>query len=190
MPTYKYVVDLSWSGMGSPGVNVWHFRTTTDSPDNAEVPELVDAIKDFYTGCLGLYSNDAVIQGPSTLILDPYGTPEYRPATSWTLQGQGGGSKAPAATAVTVTWRTTSATRSGRGRTFLSPITTSAMDGDGTINTTQLTALRGAAAALVAFNEGFDNGAVGVYSPSQNLLRDIVAYNVRDTFAVLRSRRD
>lgn len=189
MATFRAVVDLSWSGMGSPGVNVWHFRQDGE-PLNTSVQEVIDALQTFYTSCLGLYSNDAVISMPNEVIKDPYGSPEYEAVEGWSTTGQGGGAKAPAATALTVTWRTTSATRSGRGRTFLSPITAAAVEGDGTVLGTQLNAVRNAADTLVSTSKDWNQAALGVYSQADGLFRDFQSANVRDTFAVLRSRRD
>ena len=97
---------------------------------------------------------------------------------------------APPATALVVGWRTSSASRAGRGRTFLSPLTAAAVEGDGTVSGTQLAAVRGAAQTLIDSSTTEGDGAFGVYSQSQSLLRDFVSVRVQDKFAVLRSRRD
>jgi hypothetical protein len=89
-----------------------------------------------------------------------------------------------------VGWRTASATRAGRGRTFLGPIGSGALDSDGTIKSDTLDAVRTAAQDLVADSLGFGNGALVVYSPTHDIARDFTASAVRDQFAVLRSRRD
>lgn len=191
MAIFRINVGLSWAGEGGPGVNTWHFRDSGGPLQGEDVEGAMQALKDFYTGCIGIYSNDVVVTAPAEVIQDPYGAPEYFATTGWTLAGQGGGGKAPPATAAVVGWRTASATRSGRGRTFLSPITTAAIDANGTIGPTQLAALQSAANALVAWGDDEAvNGAFGVWSPTQSLFRDFTGARVRDRWAVLTSRRD
>lgn len=191
MATYRYVVDLEWNGTGSPGVNVWHLRTADEGPLNNDLEQCVDAIKDFYDALSSIFPTGMKITGPTEAIKDPAGDPSYEAVTGWSVTGDSGSSSyLPPATTVVVGWRTTSATRSGRGRTFLGPLAVPMSDATGSPTPALLTALNGAAAALVAFNDGFENGAIGVYSTTQNIFRDITGARVRDQFAVLRSRRD
>lgn len=191
MPTYRYPVKITWAGTGSPGVNVWHLRTVSDGPLNNDLEQIVDAIKDFYTAIASIYMPSTTIAGPGEAIKDPEGSPEYEQVTPWSVAGLSSGSGyLPMASQLCVSWRTTSATRSGRGRTFLGPLSLSGVQADGTPTAGLISTVQTAATNLVNFSNGFDNGAVGVYSQTQNVLRDIVSSNVRDTFAVLRSRRD
>lgn len=189
MATYKASVGLSWTGAGSPGVNVWHFRCD-DQPLSTSVQEVVDALEAFYTAVKGSLAAGVTVTMPEEVIEDPYGSPTYKAVDGWSVTGSGATGYAPLASAIVIGWRTTSATRSGRGRTFLSPLAGYCVDADGTPKSDVLAQVRGAAQTLVDTSDGWNQAAIGVYSLKQNLLRDIKSSAVRDTFAVLRSRRD
>lgn len=191
MPTFKYPVALAWTGSGSPGVNVWHFRSEDNAdPLETDVQEIIDGIETFYTAVKGVFPADLVVTGPDEAIKDPYGAPEYREVDGFTVQGTGTQGYAPLASAIVAGWRTTSATRSGRGRTFLGPLALYCVDADGTPKSDVLAIVRNAAAALVATSRDWTQGSLGVYSQTDGVLRDFQSSAVRDTFAVLRSRRD
>jgi hypothetical protein len=89
-----------------------------------------------------------------------------------------------------LTLRTTSATRSGRGRKFIGPIVSNQTSTDGTPVPGAVSALQACGTALVTASTGLTSAAIGVYSPTHELFRDVTATNVRDYFATLRSRRD
>jgi hypothetical protein len=50
--------------------------------------------------------------------------------------------------------------------------------------------MRDDARDLVTASQGFANGALGIYSRSEDVFRDFVFADVPNYFAVLRSRRD
>jgi hypothetical protein len=93
-------------------------------------------------------------------------------------------------------WRTTLAARRGRGRTFLGPLNVDAGSTDGTPSPGALSTINSAAAALIATSSETNDWAFAVYGQQSSgisgvkVARDITAQNVRDVFAVLRSRRD
>jgi hypothetical protein len=150
----------------------------------------VEAINDFYTACLAYYQGGAQIVGPDEITAGiEGGEPTFEAVDGFTLGPVAGTSTLAPVLQAVVGWRTTSATRSGRGRTFVGPLAVAASDADGTPAAGFLTALQNGAQAIVAHNDGVDTGAVGVWSPTQNLFRDITGFRIRDVFAVLRSRR-
>ena len=134
--------------------------------------------------------NDVLVDSGPEVIRDPYGSPVYVPVSRAQLAGSGGTSFAPAPTAMVVTWRTQSATRSGRGRTFLGPLASSALQTDGTLSGSLVATVQDACDDLVAWNSVGTNGSFAVYSRTNGVARDITASKARDYVAVLRSRRD
>jgi hypothetical protein len=191
MPTYEFPVNLTFPGSGSPGVNIWHCRTTGDFPSTGELQGLSEIIEDFYTAIKGYFPGAAYTASylgvASTVEEDPQFDTS---APAWVVVGSGGVNVMPQATAICMTLRTLSADRSGRGRKFLGPFSVDAMQSDGSPTTAALTAIRAAGLAMVVASTAFANGAIGVYSQQESVIRDITGATVRDQFAVLRSRRD
>lgn len=189
MPTYRADIGIVWDGGGSPGVNTWHFRND-DEVLNTSIQEVIDAIALFYEQARNLLHESVRVTCPNEIIKDPYGSPEFQAVDGWTKPGTGVGSLLPPATQVVVGWRTTSATRSGRGRTFVGPLSADCLEANGTPASNKLGFLQDAANQLVSDSQGWNQAAIGVYSAKQGVLRDIQSARVRDVFAVLRSRRD
>jgi hypothetical protein len=188
MPTGRINIQLTFPHGSSPGLNTFHFRFDDDPLGNVQA--VVDALEDFYTPMRPFFGQSTTISCSPEAISDPYGDPSYVAVTPWSMNGSGSGNYLPPATQLVVGWRTTNATRSGRGRTFLGPLTEGALDSNGSVLPAALTASRGAATTLVNASAGANGWAIGVYSRTDGLLRDIVSSSVRDQFAVLRSRRD
>jgi hypothetical protein len=108
--------------------------------------------------------------------------------------GSGAGTYAGPA-GICVNWGT-NGIRNGRrirGRTFMVPITSAAMQSDGTIATASLTALRAATTNFLAIGP---TGVHGVWSrptvaePSGGQWSSTQSFTINDKIAVLRSRRD
>lgn len=190
MATWRLPVFLTWAGTGSPGVNVFHFRGDDGDPLSGDVQEASEALQAMYAGLANNLPNSMVVSMDGDVIKDPYGSPEYGSVTPWSVTGTGGPDFLPTATAIVIGWRTTAATRSGRGRTFIGPLAPGVLQADGTPNTDALNDFRLAGTNLVNTSQGYVNSAFGVYSPTDNVIRDFQGSSVRDTFAVLRSRRD
>ena len=188
MPTYRANIGISYPGAGGPGLNTWHFRH--EAVASLTLSGVMGVLEDFYTAVQSIYPTGTSISGPPEVIEDPYGEPTYAAVTPWEVLGTGGGGQAPPQTQLVVTWRTTTATRSGRGRSFLGPINNGLISTDGTVDPSGLAAVQAAAAALVSTSLGDGNWAFGVYSRTNLVLRDFVSSRVRDEFSVLRSRRD
>lgn len=191
MALYRYIVDLAWAGSGSPGVNVWHMRTSEPEFILQDVQVLVDALQTFYQGMAQFIPASASMTGRSDIVKDFDAAPTFEDVDGWSVSG--GSSNpgyAPLSSAIVVGWKTNSATRAGRGRTFISPLSAGTIDTNGTPTAGTISSMETIAASLVTTSKGSPNGALGVWSASTNTFRDFVASNVRDQFAVLRSRRD
>lgn len=191
MATFRVPVRISHAGGGGDAYNILHVRSVGPSDDDPDqVQDAVDAIRNFYDTCRGLYATTSTIYIGESVIKDPLGSPEYFPVTARTVTGNRAATIEPTLLAITVTWRTASATRSGRGRTFLGPLGIGVAAADGTPDDSDLTTIRGAATTLLAASGDVNGWAFGVLSTKESLFRDVTAYTVRDRFAYLSSRRD
>lgn len=185
-------VRARWDyGVGGPGYNIWHREAPTFPLDNAWETATVAALTRFYTALVpALVTGTTITIERDAIRLD---TREYVDLGAEVIVTVPGGepNKAPLATAIVIGWRTASATRSGRGRTFVGPVGQRAVQSDGTPTATALTACNAAAEAIL--DPEFDpvgDGSFGVYSRTTGQFRPFTGHRVRDTFAVLRSRRD
>jgi len=173
---------------------VWHIRTSgaTLGTELSEASALIGYIRTYFPSTTTLTLGTVVEEGTSREIIP----------TMASLSGSGTGS-APQALALVVTWRTTIAARRGRGRTFVGPLPTNAIQSDGTPSVSLLSTVGTAAAALSASSTALGAGAIGVWGYSAakapgtvrdpadaKVFRDFTGYGIRDLFGVLRSRRD
>jgi hypothetical protein len=189
MPIVRIPARIEYVGSGGPGFNIWHARTVDTGPGDLNL--VLDALEGFYTSIAGLYAASSRVVIGEAMIKDPLGAPEFLADDSRTITGGGAFTVGPQPLAVVVGWRTVSATRSGRGRTFLGPFTVGAQDqADGTPNGGTLSIIRDAAQELVESSNNPSLWSIGVLSTKQGVLRDITGSSVRDRWAVLRSRRD
>lgn len=189
MPIYRVPVNIAYNVGSKRGVNTWHIRTTA-----AVVPpstSTIDLIKNFYTAIRGMFPSSMSFTFDGILTEAGTATPTVVGAlTPWTVTGNFvNNSYGAAGVGLCVGWRSSLATRRGRGRTFLAPLATGIYDTDGTLVDTYVTTLRTAAAALCTGSLADGNGAVSVYSPTDNVARDIVSSKVNDQVAWLSSRR-
>lgn len=191
MAIFRVPARIDFDGPGAPGLNVWNVRTVgPGNEDEVQLEDAVQAITNFYTALRPLMPVGQTVTLGEGIIKDPLGDSTYGPDLSRIVTGNGQNGQAPQLLAICVSWRTSSASRSGRGRTFFGPIVLDALQGDGTIETAALNSVRGAAAALVSASTGPDGWSVGVLSTKQGLLRDITGYTVKDQLSYLSSRRD
>jgi len=152
------------------GVNTWHIRTQDLGDNSQTIQDLMNQVGGFY------YAVAAKVPGSGHFVWD--GT---------AVSGTGNWGPAPAMACVT--WRSAKASRRGRGRTFLGPFAADAFGPDGTLDDGFRTDLLEAAADLITFSAANGNGAIGVYSQVDLLLRDYVSATITDQAAVLKSRR-
>lgn len=204
MTIWRVPINIAYPGTGGPGVNVWHIRTVADPLATGELTQvngLLGFIRTFYNTIGSWYPATTVISLGTVTTVD---TSREVAGTFAGVTGTGTGS-APQLLAQVVTWKTTIAARRGRGRTFLGPLATSAMQNDGTPAAALLSDVGAAATALISSSTGFGNGAVGVWGydtaklpgkenvrPTNDarVFRDFTGYKLRDLFGSLRSRRD
>lgn len=188
MAILRASVQVLGSFTGAPGANVWHFRTT--GTPNTEPDVLMGYIRTFYDAVKGTLAAGVTIRFPTeATVLDT--PPTFFPLAALTDVAATGSGSLPPQDAIVVGWKTSNATRRGRGRTFLGPLaSTGATDSDGSPVAARITTIQNAANALVTSSTSFGNGAIGVYSQLDNQLRDVTSARVRDVYAVLRSRRD
>jgi len=204
MAIFRVPILVTFPGAGSPGVNVWHIRTIADPLAAGELSQansLIGYLRTFYDAIKVYYPAATTISLGT--VTEELTSREIVP-TMAIVSGIGTGS-APQMLSLVITWKTSVASRRGRGRTFLGPHPTNCMQSDGTPSTTFLTDVNNAAAALLTSSTGFGNGAIGIWgydSPKiagkenprnpldARVLRDITGKNIRDLFGVLRSRRD
>lgn len=198
MAVYRVPVSITWPGSGSPGVNVFHLRTTEDSgtPLNPTLIEdgldvLAPFLQTVYgaAGCAGLSWS----VGAGVVNVETQEARDFTPRTG----ASGGTGMAPPALALVVGWRTTSATRRGRGRTFIGPLRGAISDGtSGTPEDAYIAQIQAAADTFCDANGALVGCAWAIWGQESagiagvNVARDITSARVRDSFAVLRSRRD
>lgn len=204
MPVFRVPANITWTGPGSPGVNVWSIRTAEASVVVDELELALDALEAFYTAIKTQYPTGTVITlGPD--IVDRESAEDQSRPQRQVFSGTTSG-KAPAAVQVCVSWRTSLRARRGMGRTFIGPLVQDlSSSSDGTPTSTMITAVSTAAQGLLTASDNATGWAVGVwglespgsYDGNGNLIpgqphvhRDITAFKIRDQFAVLRSRRD
>lgn len=191
MPSVRIPIDLTWSGAtGSPGVNIWHARLDEDPFVEADMNDILDMLKAFYDEVGNASPNTMLIEfrGEAQGILGAEG--DTFSGTPWAVGGSGGAGFLPPMDCMYVNWGTSTGGRSGRGRTFIGPLATVVGESNGTPSETYRGALQGAADDLIAASSGFSNGALGIFSRTDNVIRDLTTADVPNKFASLRSRRD
>lgn len=151
---------------------------------------MMESVKEFYEAISGVFPTGTAIRfdGQFAGVGDDEG--EFGAGDAWTATLIGSGSPLPPSQCLCVNWRGQSGDRSRRGRTFIGPLNTDTLESNGTVTESTLTVCRNAAAQLVADSEGFNDGAVGIWSRQEQVFRDMVGSQITDKFAVLRSRRD
>jgi len=193
MPIYRLPVRIVDPVLGGDGVNIFHVRTGGGIGETATLNRAVGWLEDFYNAMVPVFSSntDFFFDGVATEIAtEAPGVNDD--LDTWTTGGTGTSIPLPAANCIVVGWKTTLATRSGRGRTFLGPMASATAESNGTVTAAALSTIRTAASAMVDASTAADPDgvALGVWSPTDQLLRDFTGSTVRDKFAVLRSRRD
>lgn len=191
MATFRIAVDIAWAyGSGSPGANVWHGRTTGTMGPGGEVEGLIADLEAFYNDIRQDFTNGVTFTfgGEVTGLDDDAGDSFIM--EGWTTTGLQPGAALPTSVQMVAGWRTGSGGRSGRGRTFLGPLAESASTAGGLPAPATVGRIATAGADLIAAGSTRGNGSWGVYSPTQNVIRDFTGCNVRNSFGTLRSRRD
>jgi hypothetical protein len=192
MTIFRVPVKITYPGDGGPGMNVWHVRTIGPDgmSDDEQLGEAVEALRVFYDAIKPYYPTGTTIVGGESIIRDPLGSPEYQDDVRWQVAGTASGEMMPPYCAMVCAWRTTSATRSGRGRTFLGPFTETFNGTNGVPSVGNVTSLKGHAQTLINASTGPSGWSLGVLSVKQGVLRDIIGVSVANRWSYLSSRRD
>ena len=198
MAIFRIPVNLTWPYLGSPGVNVWHLRTTEASgtPSNSLIiDDALEVLQTFYASVFEVNAATGLTYSCGGDIVDVE-TQEGEPRPGFSGSVAVAGGSLPPQNQVCITWRTTLRARRGRGRTFVGPLRPDRVSPDGTLADAARTSIADAAAAFVAASQGIAGGAFAVYgqqnegNPVAKVARDITGSFVPDKVAVLRSRRD
>lgn len=188
MATWRTVVRLNHAALGGTGTNTWHLRT--DGIDLAAMNELMGYVETFYTDINGYFPDSAAIVWDGTFEGVGADEGEHRESAPWTVVGGTAGGCLPPSQSIVVGWKSESGGKRGKGRTFLGPMHVNTLEADGTPAGATLTAIRETAAELISSQDDFGDGALGVWSREDQVLRDFASATVRNVFGSLRSRRD
>lgn len=191
-------ISSGWSG--GPGLSQLHFLGADGMTwGNADTAAALSAAQQFFGSMTNIYASawKGTVQSTVQVIQADTGqiTDEMTGPTQVDLKGPAGQNFGPVAVGAITSWKTSTLVgrRRLRGRTFLSPLATSAYGPDGLLTSTAQSAIQAGANALVAhsdvdlvvwhrpipFRTG-NNGSFGV----------VKAASVPVQGAILRSRRD
>lgn len=191
MSIWRARVVIENTTLGGNGVNTWHVRPPlTELFDATQMDTLMGYLATFYSAIKNEHRAGTSWHFDGLMVRADGESGDIEEITPWDVASTTSQGGLPPANCVVVGWRTANASRSGKGRSFFGPIGTNALDTDGTVDATTLGVFRNAADDLIdAFSGGLD-GAFGVWSREDSVLRDFTANVVHDKFAILRSRRD
>lgn len=210
MSLFRVPIEISYTDAGGPGVNVWAVRTTGpgDALNQDQLEDAVAGIHAFYqflrdngTAPSNLWASGTTFALGTIVERD---TDEEWDAPWTDIVCSTGTGDLPPHLAVCVSWRTSVRARRGMGRTFLGPLNSGALETNGSLAPGVLTMVNSAASTLISASIAGSGWAIGVYGQESKIPgatpedrrnaphvhRDITNHQVRDQFAVLRSRRD
>jgi hypothetical protein len=193
-------LKINWTGfIGAPGYTQLYFRDFSAGAVDQAMADGFTAKTDVWLAAWvgSLPSTVSILVDPTVDIVEEttgelVGFMSVSPDTA--RVGTNAGTYAAPAGAC-VNW-STNGVRNGRrvrGRTFMVPLSSAAMQADGSIATSNLTALRTATATFISAT---GSGDMGVWSrptpaePSGGIWYACSAFTLPDKIAVLRSRRD
>lgn len=187
---YRFTVEHTYGTSGGPGINVFHARLEPAGDEAELISNMSTRLRAFYEAVKGLFPTQSSFRiREQVLNLD---NQEVLPAPLWTVTGTSTSTAGylPVAAAICLNWRSSNVSRSGRGRTFLGPLSTGTKDTDGTPTLAALTTITTAGQTFADSWDGLGDGHAVIWSPTDGVGRDILSAYARDQYAVLRSRRD
>lgn len=191
MAIYRIPVKITHASLPDMAMNVLHFRVSAGvNTESQNLGEAITTTVALYNAIKNYYAYQAVITIGESMIRDPLGTPEYVDDDVHTLSADGVAGNAPVLLAACVGWRTSSATRSGRGRTFFGPLSPAVLESNGTPTTNFVGDMNTAVNAFVASSQEQNEWAFGVLSTKTGVFRDVTGHSLKDRWAYLSSRRD
>lgn len=180
-------IRLNWSYGGSPpGANIWHARTDL-LPANA-FEDQVGWLHTYYEAIKeALWSGvTASFEGAISGVGDDADT--FWTGTPWTVTGTGGGDPLSPQMCILQRWQAATGGRSGKGRTYLGPLSEGLNDSTGRVSSSAADLIAGAADDLIESSDSAGNGALGIYSRTDAVFRDFVSQSVDRNFAIQRGR--
>jgi hypothetical protein len=193
MSIYRGTWTIADSVLGGTGTNTWHARTTAGATSGEVLDTLNSlnaALGAFYVACTDIYHGGAVLHFDGSWVRVDDDSDEIVRGNTNDVAIGGTTDAMPPSQCLVVGWGTSIASKSARGRSFLGPLRTSVNQDNGTPTEAARTLVEEAAADLIDSFDGIGNGALGVYSVKENVIRDFTDGRVANRFSVLRSRRD
>lgn len=193
-------VKINWTGfLGGPGYSNLYFAGEPGGVIDGTIAQgAVDKVDAWLSSVQTRIPTTVTVQTAATVeVVDETNGHLLRfitvtPAAARTGQGTGNYS---AASGAVCNWYTDGVrnSRRVRGRLFIVPLAGSALDTNGTINNTELTALRTITATLI---DPVGNGDLGVWArptapgATDGIWHRVTAFTIPDKVAILTSRRD
>lgn len=191
MAIFRTVVSLGAPSINGNGSNTFHFRTTSlVGEEEDQLTAAMGALSAMYSAMKQFMPSGSIFTADGRWQEVDSVEPRAFDVTGFSHSADNNGPAAASATAQVITWRSSLSSKSGRGRTFISPVPVGGIEANGTPTETFRNQLFGAANNLVQFTVAGTNGGFVVWSPTDNLGRDIISCSIPNEFAVLRSRRD
>lgn len=194
MSVWRATVKITSPVLGGTGSNTFVFSYDGDDNPQPEIDGLQvadDRLQAFFTAIGNIYCNDTVTDFDGEWRqLDP-GATNVRSTAGWAVGGSGGAASLPPVCCLVAGWRTTVPGRSGRGRTFLGPLSVNTLESNGTPVEASRTIVQVQAEQHLIDHPDFDGvGRYGIWSTKNDGFAPIVSVSTRNEFAVLTTRRD
>lgn len=169
----------------------WANSSRTASNAHSAAITWIGALYDGATAGNGLEDHSPTTVGLRTIttveVDAATGTQISRTDSSLTRNGLSASNTLPSDCSVVVSLRTTTPTRSGRGRFYLPPVTVADVTATGRVLADLVTDLSASlTAAWTGYNSASDRPVV--YSRKQRLTRNIASFNIGDLFDTQRGR--
>ena len=150
MAVLEYTVrtDSGVSAGTGPYFNIFHVNTIDTTSTRVDL--IRSKLGTFFTSSQPIYCTDTSQIIPTKVLRVDVDPPQYVASAQQSPTGTGGTSHAPAQICMVVSWRTATATRSGRGRTYLGPLSLGAVETTGALKTTSCATVSTAATTLIA----------------------------------------
>lgn len=199
MSDYRFPVSISGPA-GGPFINVWHIHLADAQSTVQNIQTRVSAIRAFYASCATNVSGVGSILAPNMTVSAEFVTDvssQAQFAISWAALNTGAyGQVAPTRLALAVNWKTGTAARRARGRTFVGPLEAGTSGVDGLPKQAIVDNLLGYARTLRTACSADGFGYLGVYGlvtaggePSDpHINREVTDVALKRHFATLRTR--
>lgn len=192
MSVWRATWTITHPSLGGTGTNTWHARVVDDPilvPDGF-LNDANTVLGAFYTEISSIFAGGAVIAFNGEWVRVDDNSDDIVSGDTNSLTVTGSADPLPPATCMCVGWRTSTASKRARGRTFLGPLSVVTLQDNGTPTEAARTTVEDAADTFVDSFDGSDGFAFAVWSVVDSVARDITRGRVANRFASLRSRRD